>query len=154
MLKRTQGPTSTRIEFDDGHVVADVTIVRGSLLHGLARDKTIAEMVKLKTDDLLFYAAAVVMYPCFVAVVKGSITIDGQEIPWPPNVNTFANDLPDELMAEIMAEVYVHNGHWTPKESKTPLDVEKKMMLSVSSKTSTAPHRTRKKAKIPKTISP
>lgn len=108
---------SRPIHYDDGVIQADLVVTQANLRMGLARTRLQVQgedATQAETDpDLLILRTY--NYPDMIAATTGTLTIDGQQVAWPPSFEVFIN-LPDKLGGVWERAVYELNGHWLPEK--------------------------------------
>jgi len=117
--------TEKTLELTVDNTSLQVTIERATVLVGMRRARLKVEAEKEKDIDRKLLRTYT--YADIASCTKGVLRVDGKEIAWPPDFETFLS-LPDELGNQLEEAVYAINGHWLPEE-KGP-EAEKKALTT------------------------
>ena len=100
-----------KIEYDDGHVIAEIEITPATVRMGLERSRLIADVDDVEGADPIDYYTRKLIHPSLIAASQGTVKVGGKEIEWPLTFDQFL-DLPDKLAQDWAEAVRKVNPHW------------------------------------------
>jgi hypothetical protein len=138
---------STQIHFDDGEVLADLTVVKASYAIDLDHAALVGEALKETAgpaDTRLQYErnARAFVVPSLIAGTSAAVIQRRQKVskkasdewvtvPWPITFETLAA-LPGDLVEEWILAVYELNPRWDPFREDDQAEREKKALASTN----------------------